>query len=243
MGLNGCMSNRPLDEWCISDTAELQQSIKETEPDWHLPPQISQIYANISLFIIHYSLYLQTRCMCECWSGYAFIRVIILTCQSFMFTVWDMTRLYPLSTRRRHIVACYVACRTRCGVFSHHYFSLSVSMFVTYWRRSCVTSELAKTPSCKGENIEIHVKLANMLTPSRLTYAKKNIHVTVRDKNVASLEEASLEMTRCIALYKMDIVPQLSNSIVNEGEHNSMKSTYTVNAVLRFLGPLFHIRE
>lgn len=50
-------------------------------------------------------------------------------------------------------------------------------------------------------------------------------------------------MTRCIALYKMDIVPQLSNSIVNEGEHNSMKSTYTVNAVLRFLGPLFHIIE
>lgn len=39
-------------------------------------------------------------------------------------------------------------------------------------------------------------------------------------------------MTRCIALYKMDIVPQLSNSIVNEGEHNSMKSTYKVFGAL-----------
>lgn len=153
-----------------------------------------------------------------------------------------MTRLYPLSTRYKHIVACYVACRTRCGVFSHHYFSLSVSMFVTYWRQSCTTAELAKTLSCKGENIEIHVKLANLLTQSRLTYAK-NIHVTVRDKNVASFEEASLEVTQCIALYKIDIVPQLSNGIVNGGEHNSMKSTYTVNVVLRFLRPLFHIRE
>lgn len=100
-----------VDEWCIADIIKvLKNRIKYKKKNltdiWlHI---ISQLHANIFLFIIHYALCLYSRCICECCKGRAFIHVIILTCQSFTFTLWVLRK--PLPTEHKIQVYCNMLC-------------------------------------------------------------------------------------------------------------------------------------
>lgn len=178
MGLNGFMWNRPLDEWCISNMAELQQSIKDTKT-WQTFRSI--YFPDVCKHVpLHYSWRSVSADKMHMWM---LKRLHLHPCNNFDlselyvhwmrpekdFTLWaqDTSILWHALLHVRHAVGFLPRCSSLPLTISKH-----VCPF-TYCSRSCITSELAETLGNRRENIQIYVKLANMLTQSRLSYAQK----------------------------------------------------------------------
>lgn len=98
------------------------------------------------------SLSLQPAYECQCWSGYTFI----LTCQSFIFTIWDMTKTLHHEHKiqvHRNMLRCVSGtlwafvftlliiishCQSACSSLSHW---LDVCGLWTSWWMCCAARE------------------------------------------------------------------------------------------------------